>query len=123
MLPCYQGLFYKLKAEFGRDIKGHFFPEKIIKHGIMLYIVTDNTVMEYIYDYVLKCTELYPVPKIIFFCFNLLIYYLYFYEIFACTDVSFRMISFLGSVYMTFITRNELTPAVSFILGISCKQL
>ena len=43
------------------------------------------------------------------FCFDLLIDYLCFYEIFACAVVSFWMISFKGSVYITFITRNEIS--------------
>ena len=43
------------------------------------------------------------------FCFDLLIDSFCYYEIFACADVSFWMISFRGSVYLTFITRNEIS--------------
>ena len=42
------------------------------------------------------------------FCLNLLIY-ICFYVVFPCADVSFCMISFRGSVYITFITRNEIS--------------
>ena len=41
------------------------------------------------------------------FSFDHLIYYICFYEMCACADVSFRMISFRGSVYMTFITQSD----------------
>ena len=59
----------------------------------------------------------------IHFCFDLLNHYLCFYKIFACADISFWMISFRSSIYITFITRNEIsflskwnnTSAVSFI--------
>ena len=34
--------------------------------------------------------------------------HLCFYEIFACADFSFRMISFRGSVYMIFIPKNQI---------------
>ena len=42
----------------------------------------------------------------IHFCFDLLIHYLCFYEILACTDVSFKIASFRRSVYIIFFTRN-----------------
>ena len=47
--------------------------------------------------------------KISLFSFDLLIYYLSFYEIFAWTDPSFLMVSFQVSVYVTFTTRNEIS--------------
>ena len=44
--------------------------------------------------------------NIIHFCFDLLIYYLCFYEIFACTDVFFHIISIQVVFTWHFITRN-----------------
>ena len=44
----------------------------------------------------------------IHFCSNLLIYYFYCYEVFAWADVFSMVISFPGSVYITFITRNDI---------------
>ena len=66
------------------------------------------------------------------FSFHLLIYYLCFYKIFACADISFRVISFQVVPSGSFVTRNEISfppqwpqwnkPRVS-LRGISRKQL
>ena len=62
-----------------------------------------------------------------FICFDLLIYHLCFYEILACVDVSFRMISFPCSVYITFyhLKRNFISVKVTTMkyTQISCFNI